>query len=106
MDASLPLNGVLNRGTNIDWSMIGEIDVIYLSRLLPLQMEILRVLVKIHVRNSISDVIFWCVSHFPSDELTLFLRRKIEDFLCMTEGEDVESLIVSSMSDLFCCTVS
>lgn len=52
------------------------------------------------------NVIFWCVSHFPSDELTLFLRRKIEDFLCMTEGEDVESLIVSSMSDLFCCTDS
>ncbi|KAK6059814.1 hypothetical protein COOONC_02533 [Cooperia oncophora] len=50
-------------------------------------------------------VIFWCVSHLPDEQLSIFVRRKIEDFLCLTEDVEVE-LILPSVVDLFCCTDS
>ncbi|WKX93316.1 hypothetical protein Q1695_010957 [Nippostrongylus brasiliensis] len=52
------------------------------------------------------DVIFWSVSHLSSEELSIFVRRKIEDFLCMTSESDIEKLVTTSVAELFCCTDS
>ncbi|VDL71398.1 unnamed protein product [Nippostrongylus brasiliensis] len=52
------------------------------------------------------DVIFWSVSHLSSEELSIFVRRKIEDFLCMTSDSEIEKLITTSVAELFCCTDS
>nr|CDJ89221.1 Protein R05H10.3, isoform a [Haemonchus contortus] len=51
------------------------------------------------------NVIFWSVCHLADEGLTIFVRRKIEDFLCETKGCEVDS-ILPSVVDLFCCTDS
>ncbi|RCN44644.1 hypothetical protein ANCCAN_09394 [Ancylostoma caninum] len=51
------------------------------------------------------NVVFWAVSQLPNEGLSIFVRKLIEDFLCLIEDEDVVQLFLPSVAELFCCTV-
>ncbi|KHJ89727.1 hypothetical protein OESDEN_10442 [Oesophagostomum dentatum] len=52
------------------------------------------------------NVIFWAVSQLPNEGLSIFVRRLIEDFLCLFEDRDVIEQFLASVVDTFCCTDS
>ncbi|RCN33854.1 hypothetical protein ANCCAN_20307 [Ancylostoma caninum] len=52
------------------------------------------------------NVVFWAVSQLPNEGLSIFVRKLIEDFLCLIEDDDVVQLFLPSVAELFCCTDS
>ncbi|KAK6732422.1 hypothetical protein RB195_016666 [Necator americanus] len=51
-------------------------------------------------------VVFWAIAQLPNEGLSIFVRRLVEDFLCLTQDEDVVQLFLASVAELFCCTDS